>query len=231
MNESEEQQRPLFADINRHWLQRWEQGDTGWHHQAFNRHLIGCWPALAAATGCRVLVPLCGKSRDMVWLAEQGHRVLGVELSPVAVATFFEEQQLIPRREVRGGLESWQAGDFEILCGDMFELQSQHVQGIAAVYDRASLVAFSPEQRDAYAELLGRLLPAGCRMLLVAMDYPQLEMTGPPYAVTADEMARLFADRFDIELLDSLDLLAETERYAERGLSRLLEQVYRLVRR
>lgn len=220
-----------YAAINRHWLQRWQQGDTGWHHQEFNRHLTGCWPTLQAPPGCRVLVPLCGKSRDMLWLAERGHRVLGVELSPLAVAAFFDEQRMLPRREVRDGLESWQAGPFEILCGDVFRLQAQHLRGVAAVYDRASLVAFAPAQRRDYAALLGRLLPAECRMLLVAMDYPQQEMSGPPYAVTAHEVGQLFGDRFRVQLLDTLDLLQDTQRYAGRGLSRLVEQVYLLLGR
>jgi thiopurine S-methyltransferase len=30
----------------------------------------------------------------MIWLAEQGHRVVGVELSQIAVAAFFRENGL-----------------------------------------------------------------------------------------------------------------------------------------
>jgi thiopurine S-methyltransferase len=216
--------------INRYWLKRWEEGNTGWHHQDFNPHLLGFWRALGAPPACPVLVPLCGKSQDMAWLAEQGHSVIGVELSPLAVEAFFVEQGLKPVREVSGDLESWRAGPYQILCGDIFRLQPQHLAGMGAVYDRASLVAFDPQQRQDYAGLLTRLLPSGSRMLLVAMDYSQAEMQGPPYAVTATEVERLFGDGFSIELLDTLDLLADTDRYADRGLTRLLEQVYRLCR-
>jgi thiopurine S-methyltransferase len=220
-----------FTDINSHWLQRWESGDTGWHHQEFNPHLLSCWGGLQAPPGCTVLVPLCGKSRDMVWLAEQGHSVIGIELSPLAVAAFFEENGLTPAREVQDDFDVWQAGPYRILCGDIFRLQPQHVAGVQALYDRASLVAFNPEQRRNYAALLRNLLGADCRMLLVAMDYPQAEMQGPPHAVNQAEVETLFGQTFSVELLDSLDLLAASDRYADRGLSRLWEQVYRLQRR
>ena len=45
--------------------------------------------ALGLAKGAAVLVPLCGKSLDLVWLAEQGHAVIGVELAEA----FVKEQQ------------------------------------------------------------------------------------------------------------------------------------------
>jgi thiopurine S-methyltransferase len=220
-----------FNAINDHWLKRWETGDTGWHHQEINPHLLGFWHALQAQASCAVLVPLCGKSRDMVWLAEQGHHIVGIELSPLAVAAFFEENGLAPVRERQDGFEVWQAGPYRILCGDIFRLQPQHVSNVQAVYDRASLVAFNPTQRQEYAALLQRLLPPDSRILLVAMDYPQAEMQGPPYAVPVDAVEALFGTTFSVELLDTLDLLKDTDRYADRGLSRLLEQVYRLQRR
>lgn len=226
-----ERQKSGFSSVNQDWLNRWEAGNTGWHHQEFNPHLLGFWQELGVPAGCRVLVPLCGKSSDMVWLAQQGHTVVGVELSPLAVEAFFEEQQLKPERGGDGAFESWQAGPYRILCGDIFQLQGHHLQAVEAVYDRASLVAFNPQQRRNYADILGPLLPSNCRMLLVAMDYRQEQMQGPPYCVNSAEVEQLFGEKFSIELLDSLDLLKETDRYSDRGLSHLLEQVYFMQRK
>lgn len=216
---------------NRLWLERWEQGDTGWHHEETNPHLLAFWPSLAIEPGARVAVPLCGKSRDMVWLADHGYRVVGIELSPLAVAAFFAEQGLRPECRSVGALESWRAGPYEILCGDIFQLEPRHLDGVSALYDRASLVALDGEQRAAYAALLARLLPAGTRMLVVAMEYHQGEMAGPPFSVAQSEVESLFAEAFTVTLLDSLDLLRDTERYAGLGLSRMVEQIYRLQRR
>ncbi len=215
-----------FSVRNRDWLERWESGNTGWHHQEFNPHLLAFWQRLELATPCRVLVPLCGKSRDMVWLAEQGHSIVGVELSPLAVEGFFREQGLEPERKIAGGFECWEAGPYQILCGDIFNLHPDHIGHVDAVYDRASLVALNAQQRAQYAGLLARLLPGNCKVLLVAMDYDQRQMAGPPYCVDGEEVERLFQAHFAVTLLDSLDLLKETERYAGLGLSHMREQIY-----
>ena len=216
---------------HRHWLQRWHDNDIGWHHKEFNPYLLRFWPRLQAAEATRVLVPLCGKSCDMVWLAQQGYSVLGVELSPVATAAFFEDQGLEPRRQPLGPFEQWQAGPYEILCGDLFQLQPEQLGEVGALYDRASLVALTPDQRDRYARLLARLLPPGCPLMVIAMDYPQQEMEGPPYSVPQPQIERLFSTDFECRLCHSEELLKESGRYADFGLSRMLEQVYLLRRR
>lgn len=217
-----------LRDPNDNWLQRWQDHNIGWHHVEFNPHLLNHWHALHMPRGSLVLAPLCGKSRDMVWLAEQGYRIRGVELSPLAVESFFHEHQLEPEVTTVAGFERWRAGPYELLCGDIFDLPLLDNSDIDAVYDRASLVALNPLQRKHYAEMLSRLVPQKGRMLLVAMDYPQDEMAGPPYSVQATEVRSLFEPRFKVQLLHTLDLLKDTKRYGDRGVSRMLEQVYLL---
>lgn len=214
--------------LNAFWLSRWEENNIGWHHEEFNPHLLGFWDNLEIPPGARILVPLCGKTRDMVWLAERDFRILGIEISPIAVAAFFAERGLEPRITEGEPFSHWHAGAYDILCGDLFLLEQEELQHIDAVYDRASLVALDGDQRKAYAGLLSHLLPSGCSVLLVAMDYPQHEMQGPPYSVEEPEVRELFGSDFEIELLDSLDLMKDTDRYQDRGLSRMSEQIYRL---
>ena len=210
------------------WLERWEENAIGWHHQEFNPHLLGFWEHLNVTPGAQVLVPLCGKSRDLVWLSGHGYRTLGVELSPIAVKAFFREQELTPHVEAQGSFDRWEADQYEILCGDIFELDRANAASVAAVYDRASLVALNLDQRRHYAKLLKWILPAGCSILLVAMEYPQQEMEGPPYSVGEAEIRKLYAPEYSISLLHSLDLLKDTARYSNRGLSYLWERVYLL---
>ena len=71
------------------WLERWERKETGFHQNEVNPYLRQHWQELHLARDSVVFVPLCGKSRDMLWLRKQGHRVLGVELSAIAVQAFF----------------------------------------------------------------------------------------------------------------------------------------------
>lgn len=213
------------------WHQRWQRGEIGWHADEFNRHLTEHWPRLGAPAGGRVLVPLCGKSLDMLWLAGQGHRVLGVELSDIAAAAFFGENGLTPSIEDEPPFRRYRVDELELLAGDFFDLTPALADGVTAVYDRASLIALPPEMRRAYAERLAALLASGVPSLLVTLDYDQSRMQGPPFAVCADEVQALLDPFFEIESVADVDILAESPRFAERGLERLREHVYRLRRR
>lgn len=49
------------------WLARWREEQTGFHQQRVTPLLMKYWPTLGLPEGCRVLVPLCGKSLDMIY--------------------------------------------------------------------------------------------------------------------------------------------------------------------
>jgi thiopurine S-methyltransferase len=117
-----------------------------------------------------------------------------------------------------------------IYCGDFFDLVAGDLTGVGAVYDRASLIALPPDMRAAYARHMAALLQPGTRTLLVGFDYPQHEMQGPPFSVQADEIQTLFGKHGRVQLLHSLDILAQEPRFQARGVTRLQEQVYALTR-
>ncbi len=213
-----------------YWHQRWLDGQIGWHHDSVNDHLLSYWNSLEVTPGSEVFVPLCGKSLDMAWLAEQGYSVLGVEVSPKAVQEFFAEQQLTPAITSQGEFVSYRAEGFHLLCGDINKLTSEYLEGISAVYDRASLVALDRPQRQRYAKLLADILPADISILLVSMDYPQEEMSGPPHSVPEAEVLELFGNGFSITKLHTEDLLQDSDRYSDKGLSRMFELIFRLNR-
>jgi len=213
------------------WLERWREGRTSFHRDAPMPLLLQHWPALALPPGSRVLVPLCGKTLDMRWLAEQGHRVLGVELSPLAVAQFFAEHGLTPERHESPLGVHHVAGNIEIIEGDVFALDDATLAGCAAVYDRAAVIALPPPLRARYArEVYGRL-PAGSRGLMITLEYPPHEMDGPPFSVDADEVAALFGERWDVELLERSDILAAQPTFRENGVTALHTGVHRLQRK
>ena len=213
------------------WLDRWQQQQIGFHQSDINAHLKKHWAALFPEQENRtVLVPLCGKSLDMLWLSRQGHAVIGVELSELAVKDFFAENSLPCAEEKRGDFNAFLAENLTVLHGDFFDLRQQDVVAASCVYDRAALVALPSEMRSDYANHLAKLLMPGSCVLLVTMDYPQQQMSGPPFSVDAQQVKQLFEQDFDIELLDSLDVLAGNPRLAERGLSRMWEHVWKLTR-
>ena len=105
-----------------YWQERWEREETGFHKNEINPYLHQYWQELDLVQGSEVFVPLCGKSRDMLWLREQGHSVLGVELSTIAVQAFFKENGLIPHHVTCGKFDHYEANGIRILCGDFFDL-------------------------------------------------------------------------------------------------------------
>lgn len=212
------------------WHQRWETGQIGFHQDRINLHLQRFWGELGLPAGETVFVPLCGKSRDMLWLREQGHPVLGVELSPVAVRDFFAENGLQPQEAERDRFSECAAPGLRILCGDFFDLRAEDLAGIGGVYDRASLIALPPPMRERYAAHMKAVLPATCRVLLVTFEYPQQEMDGPPFSVSEPEVRALYEPDFAVRALHAQDILSETPRFREKGLSALSERVYVLTR-
>jgi thiopurine S-methyltransferase len=212
------------------WLSRWEAGEIGFHQAEVNPYLQQFWQRLDVPLGAPVFVPLCGKSLDMAWLLSQGHPVLGVELSTRAVEQFFREHDLHPMRTPAEVGVRYQANDVVIIAGDFFSLSPGEVEGIGAVYDRASLIALPRRMREHYAERLTSLVPTGVPMLLVALEYPQDQMSGPPFSVSEEEVRQLYEGEFQVERLLAEDVLDAHPRFRQRGLRALTEKVYALWR-
>ncbi|VXB76425.1 Thiopurine S-methyltransferase [Luteimonas sp. 9C] len=213
------------------WHERWSHNRIGFHLDAPLPLLSKHWPGLDLEAEARVFVPLCGKSLDMLWLAERGHRVLGVELSELAVRQFFDERGLVPATHETAAGVHFVAGAYELIVGDAFALQADALADCTAVYDRAALIALPPDLRSVYAATAWRRLPAGCRGLLVTLEYPQAQKAGPPFSVEADEVHALLDDDWQIDLAERRDILANEPGFAAHGVTALSTAVYRVVRR
>ncbi|WP_242112163.1 thiopurine S-methyltransferase [Luteimonas aquatica] len=207
------------------WQRRWHDNQIGFHQARVSPLLERHWDALSPPAGGRVFVPLCGKSLDMAWLAARGHRILGVELSELAVRQFFDEQGLAPDvRDSRYGTH-YSAGPYELICGDAFALDAQALADCGAVHDRAALIALPAELRRRYLATAYAALPPGCRGLLITLEYPQAEMDGPPFSVGEAEVRTLFAG-WSATLAERRDILAQEPRFAADGVSALHTAAY-----
>ena len=212
------------------WHQRWADNQIGFHQDAPTPLLLKHWGSLGVAPGAKVFVPLAGKSRDMAWLASQGHRVLGVELSQLAVEQFFAEHGLQPdTRESRYG-RHYEAGGIELVVGDAFGLDAELLRDCAAAFDRAALIALPADVRLRYARNVYAALPAGCRGLLVTLEYPQAEREGPPFSVPQDEVQALYEADWRVELRERRPVPPDHPGFVA-GVSRLDTAVYALQRR
>ncbi len=214
-----------------YWLQRWLEGRTGWHRSEVMPLLEKHWPALAVPRGARVLVPLCGKSLDMLWLASQGLCVLGVEIALPAIESFLAENRLRAHRQPGPGGAHFiigHGGGIEIINGDVFAIPDETYAGCAAAYDRAALIAFPAPMRERYAHEVYGKLPRGCRALLITLEYPQNEMAGPPFSVDDAEVHRLFEAHWDIARRERRDILDSQPSFSGQGVTALHTAVYRL---
>lgn len=215
---------------NEFWLQRWQEGQTGFHQQRVLPLLQKHWSSLQLARGSKVLVPLAGKSLDMIWLAQLGHAVFGIELSPVAVGQFFSENKLQPEIRESALGRHHRVGGLELLCGDIFHIDADAVRDVAAVYDRAALIALPEDLRQRYVDHVYTLLPPGTQMLLVTLEYPQRQMAGPPFSVDETQVRQLVEPRWQVTLLERREMLDAEPRFRARGVQQLHTAVYRLQR-
>jgi len=213
------------------WLERWANNEIGFHLPDVNPRLRQYWPVLEAAAGAAVFVPLCGKSRDLRWLAEQGHPVVGVELAEAAVRAFFEESGLPNRLEREARLPCHVSTDIRVFCGDIMELSVLELRGVTAVFDRAALVALPPRMRVHYVDHVLRIVPEGTRILLLTFEYDQSKVPGPPHAVLEDEVQALYGARCEIERLAHLPVTVVPPAFAAAGIADAAEAVYRIVKR
>jgi thiopurine S-methyltransferase len=213
------------------WTERWQRRDIGFHQPHIHEQLTRLWPTLGLPVASTVFVPLAGKTRDMVWLATQGHRVIGVELSEVAVREFFQDGGQTPDVRSDGPFDVYSAGPFSLYRGDFFEMPGEALAGVAAVYDRAALIALPPDLRVRYAQKLTSILPREAVVFLIAVAYPEGEISGPPFSLTRDDVENLYGDAFRIEVLEDRDGLEGSGNLKRRGVTELRETAYLLRRR
>lgn len=213
------------------WHQRWQEARTGFHQDKPTPLMLKYWPALHVPTNSRIFVPLAGKSLDMVWFAAQGHRVLGVELSQLAIEQFFAEHELNPEIHDSPVGRHYRAGDIELICGDVFALDAETLADCNVVFDRAALIALPPDMRERYVTEVYARLSAGCQGLLITLEYPPHEKQGPPFTVPEAEVHDLFGAHWNIDVLERRAILEQQPGFKAEGLSALDTVVYRLDRR
>jgi len=215
---------------HRFWLERWSRGQTGFHQTSVDPNLERYWPGLGLPKGSRVFVPLCGKSLDLLWLRDRGHDVVGIELSELAIEAFCLENGIPAGRRALPPFDRYESPRLSLLRGDFYAASAALLGNVTAIYDRAALVVWPPDQRGWYVAHLNDVAPGTASMLLIALEYPQAEMSGPPFSVGRGEIERLFSRDYDITELGRRDVLTEP-RMRDRGLSSMFDVAYRLVRK
>lgn len=209
------------------WLDLWHEGRTSFHKGEVNPDLSAFWPDMHLPADASVLVPLCGKSLDMLWLCQQGLYVTGIELSEQAVLQFAEEHQVQFQQEHFGTAQRFFADRLQIWVADIFVLEPTLISPVDAIYDRGALIALPQQLRPSYTErCLNWLKPEG-RILLKTMHYDQNVMEGPPYSVSNEELQVLYKSCSDILCVkQSTEAVEKSNHLHGRGLHKATNSVW-----
>lgn len=187
------------------WLQRWEKNEIGFHNLEANPLLVEYFNELSLDKGCRIFLPLCGKTLDITWLLSEGYCVAGAELSRAAIEQLFEELGVAPDIKNLGNVIRYSAKNIDIFVGDIFELSRKVIGPVDATYDRAALVALPAEMRPKYKSHLLNITGTAPQLLLT-YEYDQNLMQGPPFSVSHDEVKMHYIDEYKVSLLKNINI-------------------------
>lgn len=207
---------------NQYWLERWESNEIRFNQDKYNNYLVKYKEKFGELKKKKVFIPLCGKTIDIIWFLEQGAEVIGVELSPRAIEDFFKEFNI--KYKINDNI--YEANNLKLICGDLFSLQSSMIGQIDWIYDRASLIALSPEIQFKYAIKLNELSNLKTKIFLITLTFNTPEPSRPPYSITFEDVNKLFSNNFKIEKIaenKELDIMTHLEK---RGVSNIVDRLY-----
>ncbi len=187
------------------WLQRWEKNNIGFHKSEANPLLVKYFNELSLVKGSRVFLPLCGKTLDIAWLLSNGYRVVGAELSEIAIEQLFMELGVEPKISKAGEVRHYSAKNIDIFVGNIFDLHSNMLGPVDAIYDRAALVAMPREVRNRYTAHLTEITNKAPQ-LLISFEYDQSLMEGPPFSVDIEEVNQHYRDSYNLSLIVSTNV-------------------------
>ena len=210
------------------WKLRWQEGRIGFHLSEVNPYLVRHFDQLLVPKIENIFVPLCGKTLDLIWLAGNLKKVVGVEIIRKPVEEFFMENSIKYNIHSFGQFEIFKSDSIEIFLGDFFALENQKIGQFKAIYDRASIVAIEAIKRKKYVDHLVSFLSEDGIILLVTLEYDQNQMHGPPYSVSFSEVEKMFFKHGKIELLETKDII--DDRLRKKGVDLILEKVIKITK-
>ncbi len=184
-----------------YWAAEWREGRVPWHGPSVHRDLVDFGPNFLQGGAHRVLLPLCGKTLDLAWLAARGHDVFGIEYVTQAVHSVFEEAGLDPVDEVVGPHAARRSGTLTVVDSDFFALDLEAIGQMDRVWDRDALVALDVSERVDYVNRILAMTRPGGQIMVNVFTYDTTKFDGPPYSISDVELKALFAGTRSVKLL------------------------------
>jgi len=187
------------------WHSKWQRGEIAFHQSQANPLLVAHFEALNLPKGSRVFLPLCGKTLDIAWLLAGGYRVVGAELSEIAIDELFESLGLQPKITKVGALIHYSAENIDLFVGNIFDLTAEYFGPVNAIYDRAAIVALPADTRKQYASHLLNITQAAPQ-LVIAYEYDQSLVDGPPFSVSEVELKQHYGATYELAALETREV-------------------------
>lgn len=198
------------------WLNRWINKEIGFHQENYNPFL-NKYGGHYFKNSKKVFIPLCGKTKDILWFLERNIEVIGIEISEIACKEFFLENQIPYSTFKENEFILYQSNEKSItlIQGDFFSLTKEFIQKlkgeIDSIYDRASLIALPKKMRKIYVEHIDKLFYKIQIYFLITMEYEleekikkeyQNKEYGPPFSVLEKEIFELYSN-FKIKIVEA----------------------------
>lgn len=181
------------------WQKHYDDNDLAWDLGAVANPFVRLWEDSALKPGT-LIIPGCGQGHEVIYFAERGFQVTGVDYSPGAVTLLRDS---LSNKNLKA----------QVLNQDFFELDETHNQAYDSMLEQTFFCAIHSDQRPAYVRTVSRILKPGG--LLFGLFYETGEEGGPPFNTTGADIQSYFAAAFDIERLEKCSFSSEKRKDKE----------------
>lgn len=181
------------------WQGYYDQDDLRWDLGEVSPPLKRLWEKGVLEPG-RTIIPGCGQGHEVIFFAQQGFEVTGVEYTEGGVGLLRENLE-------KAGLQG------KVVHSDFFELDASHHGRYDLMLEQTFFCAIHPRDRTRYVDTARRILKPGG--MLAGLFYNTGEEDGPPYNTTEEDILQSFSDGFKIVRLEKCDHSIESRQGKE----------------
>ncbi|AUN98197.1 hypothetical protein C0V70_08780 [Bacteriovorax stolpii] len=163
------------------WSDVWKEGVIRFHQKDYNQAMVHFFRDIDLKNKT-VLIPLAGKTNDILFFLEKGAHVTAIEFYEGAVMAFFNENNIPFTKKDH----TYSGQNITFYAGDFFDYKN-HIP-FDVMYDRASQVVFNQENRPAYYAHMSTLIDKHTILFLGAIDHQGPHDYGPPFKISPEEV-------------------------------------------
>lgn len=209
------------------WVNAWNEGRTNFHRNGPHEFLVQYYDQVNLPENSNILVPMCGKSHDLIWLKEKGHNVFGVEIVNRPCQEFWSDHKLEFQERSIESAQVYEGDRITIINDDFFNFPRESIpEKIDFIFDRAALVALPEEMRKVHYSRIKELSSPGTKILLDSFEYDRQFETRAPYSVSDAEVKAAYSWVSDFQTLLTEVREMKGNHLSKRGIKEVLDYIY-----